>query len=93
MTRRISKHGTLYTEGSSSTPTADMPRICVVCGQRIYTSRQSFQHHVDHQRHTNQAWHTHCKGALTMETEPTTPTEPEPTDPTPDDGGEEGDNE
>ena len=30
---------------------------------------------------------------MTMETEPTTPTEPEPTDPTPDDGGEDGDNE
>ena len=37
--------------------------------------------------------HTNPSERMTMETEPTTPTEPEPTDPTPDDGGEEGDNE
>ena len=47
MTQRISKAGRRYTVGSSSTPPRDMPRVCVSCGERILTSRQSYQHHVE----------------------------------------------
>ena len=80
MTRRISKHGTLYTEGSSSTPTLDMPRHLRRCLRATDLHEPAIVPAScrPSQRHTNQAWHTcHCKGALTMETEPTTPTEPE----------------
>jgi len=58
VTRRVSKHGTAYTEGSSQTPAEDMPRVCASCGERIYTSRQGFQAHTE--RGTTQAWHVAC---------------------------------
>ena len=73
--------------GSQTTPARDMPKICAICGQRILTSKQPFQHHVDHIRHKQYAWHIACKQGETMRsetTEPTTP-EPEPTEPEPTD--------
>jgi hypothetical protein len=91
MTRRTSKHGTTYTQGSSSTPPAGMPHTCGICGQRIYTSRESFQHHIDDIAHTQHAWHIACKQGGTMN-ETTEPTTPEPTEPEPD-SGDEGDEE
>jgi hypothetical protein len=58
MTRRTSKHGTTYTEGSHATPAAGYPTTCAKCGQRIYTSRESFQHHWENG--VKHAWHTDC---------------------------------
>jgi hypothetical protein len=58
MTRRTSKHGTTYTEGSHATPAAGYPTTCSKCGQRIYTSRESFQHHW--QDGVKHAWHIDC---------------------------------
>jgi hypothetical protein len=37
-----------------------MPKTCKFCGNRILTSKQAFQHHVDHINHTNEAWHIAC---------------------------------
>jgi hypothetical protein len=47
--------------GSHATPAKDMPKTCKFCGNRILTSKQAFQHHVDHVAHTNEAWHIACK--------------------------------
>ena len=80
--------GRRYNAGSQTTPAPDMPKTCSICGNRILTSKQAFQHHVDHEHHTNQAFHIACIGRPTNmsieETEPTTPTVPDP-DPEPDD--------
>lgn len=47
MTQRVSKHGTRYTQGSSSTPEPGFPNVCTDCGRRIVTSKESYQHHTD----------------------------------------------
>ena len=88
--------GRTYTAGSQTTPAADMPKTCTICGQRILTSKQPFQHHVDHINHTNQAFHIACIGRPTdmsiEETEPVEPTVPDP-DPDPDPDDEDSDDE
>jgi hypothetical protein len=70
--------------GSQTTPATDMPRTCSICGQRILTSKQPFQHHVDHINHTNQAFHIACIGRPMSieETEPIVEPVPDP-DPEP----------
>lgn len=66
MTRRVSKHGTTYTEGSQATPEPGFPTVCTDCGRRIVTSREEFQHHTDDR--TGERWARHlpvgvCKAA------------------------------
>lgn len=39
MTRRVSKHGTTYTEGSSSS-FGQFPHICHGCGEKIVLARE-----------------------------------------------------
>ena len=86
--------GRTYTAGSQTTPAADMPKTCTICGQRILTSKQAFQHHVDHINHTNQAFHIACIGRPHMSIEETEPTTPEPiTDPDPEPDDEDSDDE
>lgn len=44
MTRRVSRTGRVYTEGSHATPESGFPTHCCRCGERIYTSREGFWH-------------------------------------------------
>jgi hypothetical protein len=83
--------------GSHATPAKDMPRTCHLCGQRILTSKQPFQHHVNDITGHQYAWHINCKPRRrhTMsieETEPT-PIEPTPTDPDPEPDTDDDDSE
>ena len=88
MTPVSKRTGRTYTAGSQTTPAADMPKTCSICGHKILTSKQAFQHHVDHINHTNQAFHIACIGRPTNmsieETEPIVEPVPDP-EPDPDD--------
>jgi hypothetical protein len=37
---------------------AKVPKHCCACGQRVYVSRQSFQHHVENGE--QYVWHVNC---------------------------------
>lgn len=51
MTRRVSRGGRTYSEGSSSTPVRDpwpWPMICCNCSRRIYPSKEGFEQRATH---------------------------------------------
>lgn len=48
MTRRVSKAGNAYTEGSSAVPPPCYPLICERCSRRILTSKESFEQRCQH---------------------------------------------
>jgi hypothetical protein len=60
MTRRISKHGTTYTEGSQTTFGGFESKTCFLCGESIVKSRQNARFTIS-ERHGARSWHTACE--------------------------------
>lgn len=60
MTRRISKNGNAYTEGSSGSRAGWEPTICSLCEKRILHSKEAVQYDMDDRSGENRARHSEC---------------------------------
>jgi hypothetical protein len=57
MTRPRGRHRTTSPDGGNP---ADMPKVCATCHQRVYISRESWQHEIDSRTWRQQIWHVGC---------------------------------
>jgi hypothetical protein len=60
VTRRTSKHGTTYTEGSQSSFGGWESKVCFLCGEPVVKSRQNVRFQLSEQ-HGARSWHTACE--------------------------------
>lgn len=61
MTRRISKSGNAYTEGSHSTLAGWEPRTCSICENRALVSKENLRFHHDDVTGESLTWHVECE--------------------------------
>lgn len=60
MTRRISKNGNAYTEGSSGSRAGWEPKLCAVCGERVLHSKEAVLYDMDDRTGETRARHSDC---------------------------------